>query len=160
VLVDHLEGTIEALDPGVAVVERLDGREPARVDRAPLRVDVVPPVRIARPRMALVEDVEIEEPPPVHEPAPNVDMGAPPVLALHDGGAVAEVARVPVPLGVGRRAIGVEVQVAPFARPDGAAPLLEVAAPAVPLEIKRAAVRKDVQPSGRVPHGGSCCGSP
>ncbi len=125
-LIDHLERSVEALDPGLTIVERLDRGEPPRVLRPSRGVDVGPPLLVARPRKGLVEHVEIEEPPIVDLCPVAVDVRGAPVISLDHANAITKVPGVAPPRLIGRSAGGRDVQIGTVALAHRAATALEV----------------------------------
>ena len=152
-LVDDFEPSVEALDAGLPVVERLHRRKPSRVQGAPRKVDVHPPVRIAGTGAALVEHVEIEEPEAVNRLTLWVDVSGTPVVRLRDGRAVAEVARIPPPGRVGGLPPAGDVEIAAVELANRAMPVLKVAAPVEARRVEVGAVRTDVTPPVRRDYG-------
>jgi hypothetical protein len=92
-LVDHLESTVEALDPGLPVVEGLDAGEATLVARQAVRTDVGPSRLVAGASEALVEHVQVDEPAAMQDGPGVVDVGMATVLPLDHRRAITVVAR-------------------------------------------------------------------
>ena len=87
--------------------------------------------------------------------AGRVNVGVPPIFALHHGEAVLEVTGVAVAFQIGRRTVLLKVEVTSVWDAHGRASLLEVATPSIPFRVQGATIRQNVEPSIRGVHRGA-----
>ena len=115
---------------------------------------MMPAPFITGPGVVLVKHVQVQEPLPVQQFAPRVNVGVHAVFSLHHGKPVPEISCVAVAFLIGGRTLRRNVEVAAVWEAHRAAFPLEVAAPSIEFRVHGTTVGQDVEP----PVGGVYCG--